>query len=197
MVKKMIYDNGRKNWEDVYSQSHNDTVNDSETGLIENIPKNIQIFILQTAKCRVVGVHPDGHCLRRALGKNHNLHPGQIIQYMRNKCHKMIQQNKKMKVESSEEWYETMKNRSVKWNNIKSTCNEPETCPAERWGGINEIQLWAMIIQQRVIVQRPTLFLLPRLRLGAHHGSVDLRSLSASRIRRAGPPDHTTGALCL
>ena len=42
-----------------------------------------------------------------------------------------------MKVESSEEWYETTKNRPVKWNSIKS--NEPETCSVEQWGGLNEI----------------------------------------------------------
>ncbi len=125
-------------------------MNGNETGLIGNIPEHIQIFVMRTAKCRVVGVHPDGHCLRRALGKNHNLHPGQIIQYMRKKCDKMIKRKEKMRVESSEEWYETMKNRPVKWNSIKS--NEPETCSAEQWGGLNEIQLWAMIIQQTVIV---------------------------------------------
>jgi hypothetical protein len=150
MIKKEICEDNKKNWEDVYSNSYNDTVNGNETGLIGNIPEHIQIFVMRTAKCRVVGVHPDGHCLRRALGKNHNLHPGQIIQYMRKKCDKMIKRKEKMRVESSEEWYETTKNRPVKWNNIMT--NEPITCTVEQWGGINELQLWAMIIQRTVIV---------------------------------------------
>ena len=150
IIKKKICEENQTNWEDVYSHSRNDTINGNETGLIGNIPEHIQMFILQTAKCRVVGVHPDGHCLRRALGKNHNLHPGQIIQYMRRKCDKLIKRKAKMKVESSDEWYETVKNRPVYWNDIKT--NEPVTCTVEQWGGINEIQLWAMIIQRTVIV---------------------------------------------
>ena len=69
MVRKMVCEDNKKNWEDIYSHTHNDTTNGNETGLIGNIPENIRMFILLTAKCRVVGVHPDGHCLRRALGK--------------------------------------------------------------------------------------------------------------------------------
>jgi hypothetical protein len=134
----------------VYSESHNDTKTRWTVGTIRNTPEQIQIFILKVIKGKVVGVHPDGHCLRRSIGKNHNLHPGEVIKYMRNKCMKMQQQNKKMKIESDDGWYTKPANRPAEWDKIKS--NTICECNRREWGGINEVQLWAMIIQQTVTI---------------------------------------------
>lgn len=149
MVKKKLSHCANK-YDDVYSESHNDTERGRTVGTIRNTPEQIQVFILNVIKCKVVSVHPDGHCLRRSIGKNHNLHPGEVIKYMRNKCRKMQQQNKKMKIESDDGWYTKTANRPAEWDKIKS--NTICECNRREWGGINEVQLWAMIIQQTVTI---------------------------------------------
>merc|ERR1711966_356232 len=101
-------------------------------------------------KRHIASVHPDGYCLFRALGKNHSIHPGMVAKYMKNKCRQMIQTNSKMKLESNEGWYKKWANKTKEWTNIKS--NISSHCNRSQWGGINEVQIWAMIIKQKVII---------------------------------------------
>merc|ERR1711966_321499 len=101
-------------------------------------------------KRHIASVHPDGYCLFRALGKNHSIHPGMVAKYMKNKCRQMIQTNSKMKLESNEGWYKKWANKTKEWTHIKS--NISSHCNRSQWGGINEVQIWAMIIKQKVII---------------------------------------------
>jgi hypothetical protein len=62
MVRKKLPHCENK-YDDVYNKSHNDTEHGRTVGTIQNTPEQIQIFILNVIKGRVVSVHPDGHCL--------------------------------------------------------------------------------------------------------------------------------------
>ena len=55
------------------------------TGRVEEVPKHTTRFIVNYLRGRIVTTHPDGHCVRRAIGKKWNLHPGQVIQYLATK----------------------------------------------------------------------------------------------------------------
>jgi hypothetical protein len=69
---------------------------------------------------------------------------------MRNKCKKMQKQNKKMTIESDDGWYTKTANRPAEWDRIQS--NTICGCNRRDWGGMNEVQLWAMIIQRTVTI---------------------------------------------
>jgi hypothetical protein len=101
-------------------------------------------------KRQVTSVLPDGYCLFRALGKNHCIHPGEVTKYMKNKCMRMIQTNSKMTQENNTIWYTKWANKTKEWTELKS--NVSSHCNRSQWGGINEIQIWAMIIKQKVLV---------------------------------------------
>ena len=66
-----------------------DTNEGEITGQIKNISVAMEHTIEHVIKKQVISVLPDGFCLFRALGKNHNIHPGEVIKYMKNKCIKM------------------------------------------------------------------------------------------------------------
>jgi hypothetical protein len=101
-------------------------------------------------KKQITSAIPDGYCLFRALGKNHGIHPGEFIKYMKNKCIKMLKTNRKMALESNEIWYKKWANKNKEWTELKS--NVSSHCSRLQWGGINEVQIWAMIINQKVVV---------------------------------------------
>ena len=71
----------------------NDKRGGRTTGRVVDIPNNITQFIENEFKGRIVTTHPDGHCVRRAIRKIWNLHPGQVIKYMGEKCKKLMEQN--------------------------------------------------------------------------------------------------------
>ena len=85
-----------------------------------DIPNNITQFIENELKGRIVTTHPDGHCVRRAIGKIWNLHPGQVIEYMGEKCKKLMEQNIMTEWENEVEWYQTMANRPKEGEEIKN-----------------------------------------------------------------------------
>jgi hypothetical protein len=39
------------------------------TGRVEELPKYVTQFIENYLRGRIVTIHPDGHCVRRAIGK--------------------------------------------------------------------------------------------------------------------------------
>ena len=127
-----------------------DTNEGEITGQIKNISVAMEHTIEHVIKKQVISVLPDGFCLFRALGKNHNIHPGEVIKYMKNKCIKMIKKHSKMKLENNVLWYTKWANTSQEWTELQS--NISSHCDRSQWGGINEIQIWAMIIKHKVIV---------------------------------------------
>ena len=135
---------------DLSSLRSHDTKDGYVTGLIHDMTVHMEHTIEHVIKRQIVSVHPDGYCLFRALGKNHSIHPGMVIKYMKNKCKQMIRSNDKMKLESNAGWYTKWANKTKEWTNIKS--NISSHCNRTQWGGINEIQIWAMIIKQKVII---------------------------------------------
>ena len=62
----------------------------------------------------------------------------------------MIQTNSKMTQENNIMWYTKWANKTKEWTEVKA--NVSSHCSRSQWGGINEIQIWAMIIKQKVIV---------------------------------------------
>ena len=61
--------------------NYNDKKGGRTTGRVVDIPNNITQFIERELKGRIVTTHPDGHCVRRAIGKIWNLYPGQVKEY--------------------------------------------------------------------------------------------------------------------
>ena len=114
-----------------------------------DIPNNVTQFIENELKGRIVTTHPDGPCVRRAIGKIWNLHPGQVIKYMGEKCKKLMEQNIMTEWENEVEWYQTMANRPKEWEEIKN--NVPQQCKRNEWGGSSEIKIWAMITKTIMI----------------------------------------------
>ena len=73
----------------------------NQLGRVEKVPKCVTRFIENGLRGRIVTTPPDGHCLRRAIGKICNLrpgqaiqylHPGQVVQYLAKKCQKILDQ---------------------------------------------------------------------------------------------------------
>jgi hypothetical protein len=108
-------------------------------------------------KRQVISVHTGGYCIFRALGKNHCIHPGEVTKYMKNKCIRMIQTNSKMTQENNTIWYTKWANKTKEWTELKS--NVSSHCNRSQWGGINEMQIWAMIIKQKVIFEFGQIYL--------------------------------------
>ena len=69
---------------------YNDKKKDKTTGRVEEVPEYVIRFIEKDLRGRIVTTHPDGHCVRRAIGKIWNLHPGQVKQYLAKKCQKNV-----------------------------------------------------------------------------------------------------------
>ena len=88
---------------------------DKTTGRVEEVPEYVTRFIEKDLRGRIVTTHRDGHCVRRAIGKIWNLHPGQVIQYLAKKCQKMLDQELTTQWESNVEWYEKTANRPSEW----------------------------------------------------------------------------------
>jgi len=119
--------------------------------LLQDISVQMEHTMEHVIKRQVISVHPDGHCLFRALGKNHSIHPGEVTKYIKkNKCRQMVQTNSKMKQENNEIWYTKWANKTKEWADIKS--NVSSHCNQLQWGGVNEVQIWVMIIKQTVII---------------------------------------------
>ena len=97
-----------------------DTNEGEITGQIKNISVAMEHTIEHVIKKQVISVLPDGFCLFRALGKNHNIHPGEVIKYMKNKCIKMIKKHSKMKLENNVLWYTKWANTSQEWTELQS-----------------------------------------------------------------------------
>ena len=55
-----------------------------------------------------------------------------------------------MALESNEIWYKKWANKNKESTELKS--NVKSHCSRSQWGGINEVQIWAMIINQTVVV---------------------------------------------
>jgi len=125
-------------------------MNGQIVGEIGEVSEEIKALITSVIKATIVSTIPDGHCLRRSIAKSNNMNPGQVIKKLRRKCTSMLRKKTTMLVESDVQWYEKVRNFPDSWTNIKS--NQPHHCPRSDWGGINEIQMWAMIIGVRVIV---------------------------------------------
>ena len=113
------------------------------TGRVEEVPEYVTRFIEKDLRGRIVTTHPDGHCVRRAIGKIWNLHPGQVIQYLATKCQKMLDQELTTQWERNVEWYEKTANRPREWGELKN--NVPKQCKRDEWGGSSEINIWAII----------------------------------------------------
>jgi len=75
------------------------------TGLIQEISVQMEHTIEHVIKKQITSAIPDGYCLFRALGKDHGMHPGEVIKYMKNKYVKMLETNRKIALESNEIWY--------------------------------------------------------------------------------------------
>ena len=116
---------------------------DKTTGRVEEVPEYVTRFIEKDLRGRIVTTHPDGHCVRRAIGKIWNLHPGQVIQYLAKKCQKMLDQELTTQWERNVEWYKKTANRPSEWGEIKN--NVPKQCKRDEWGGSSEINIWAII----------------------------------------------------
>jgi hypothetical protein len=84
------------------------------------VPKYVTRFIENDLRGRIVTTHPDGHCVRRAIGKIWNLHPEQVIQYLATKCQKKMDQGLTTQWERNVEWYEKTAHRPSKWGEIKT-----------------------------------------------------------------------------
>ena len=98
------------------------------------MPEYVTRFIEKDLRGRIVTTHPDGHCVRRAIGKIWNLHPGQVIQYLAKKCQKMLDQELTTQWESNVEWYEKTANRLSEWGEIKN--NVPKQSKRDELGWI-------------------------------------------------------------
>ena len=122
---------------------YNDKRKGKTTGGVEDVPEYVTKFIESDLRGRIVTTHPDGHCVRRAIGKIWNLHPGQVIQYLATKCQKMLDQEITTQWERNVEWYEKTANRPNEWRELKN--NVPKTCKRDEWGGSSEIHIWAII----------------------------------------------------
>jgi len=127
-----------------------DIIDGQITGLIQEISVEMEYTIEHIIKGKIISAHPDGHCLFRALGKNHCINPGEVIKYMKNKCIQMMDKKQKMYIESNDDWYKKMATKTKKWTDLKS--NVVSQCGRSQWGGRNETQLWDMITKQKVII---------------------------------------------
>ena len=135
---------------ELWTLGTHDTIDGQITGLIQEISVEMEYTIEHIIKGKIISAHPDGHCLFRALGKNHCINPGEVIKYMKNKCIQMMDKKQKMYIESNDDWYKKMATKTKKWTDLKS--NAVSQCGVSQWGGINETQLWAMITKQKVII---------------------------------------------
>jgi hypothetical protein len=123
---------------------HDTLPNGQIAGRIHASNTIITTFIA-TINGSTIGVRGDRHCLRRSLGKLWDMHPGEVIRKMREGARHLQQNDGKLKIESSEEWYECTINRPRQWCDIQSNTNH--VCSREDWGGDNELCLWAYITQ--------------------------------------------------
>ena len=62
----------------------------------------------------------------------------------------MLKTKRNMALESNKNWYKQWTNKNKEWTELKS--NVSSHCSRLQWGGINEVQIWAMIINQAVVV---------------------------------------------
>jgi hypothetical protein len=107
--RKIISNNNKRD------KIYNDKKKDKITGRVEEVPVYVTRFIENDLRGRIVTTHPDGHCVRRAIGNIWNLHPDQVIQYLTTKCQKMLDQGPTTQWERNVEWYEKTSNRPSEW----------------------------------------------------------------------------------
>jgi hypothetical protein len=119
-------------------------------GAVTDVPDIVRAFVKRTLHGEMLYTHPDGHCLRRSIGKIYGIHPGEVIQHMREKCSDMINNAQFLSMESDEEWYKMVRDRPEQWNNIKN--NVEAHCLNNEWGGDNEVQLWSELSGDVIIV---------------------------------------------
>ena len=104
-----------------------DTRETQITGLIQDISPFLEHTIENVIKKQITSTIPDGYGLFRALGKNHGIHPGEVITYIKNKCKKMLQTKRNMALESNENWYKQWANKKKEWmelqSNVSSHCS--------------------------------------------------------------------------
>ena len=62
----------------------------------------------------------------------------------------MLKTKRNMALESNKNWYKQWTNKNKEWTELKS--NVSSHCSRLQWGWINEVQIWAMIINQVVVV---------------------------------------------
>ena len=87
------------------------------TGLIQEISIQMEHTIENAIKEQITSAIPDGYCLFRALGKNHGIHPGEVIKYIKNKCKKMLKTKRNMALESNENWYKKWAGKKMNGRN--------------------------------------------------------------------------------
>ena len=88
-----------------YNLDTHDTSGMQIIGLIQDISPFMEHTIENVIKKQITSAIPDGYCLFRALGKNHGIHPGEVIKYIKNKCKKMLKTKRNMALESNKNWY--------------------------------------------------------------------------------------------
>jgi hypothetical protein len=153
------------------SLDQNDTIGNSTVGLIR-VGAAAKTLLRHYGPYRIISTHPDGHCLRRAIGKVHGLHPGKIVYFMRRKCENMILTNSRMKCRDTVDWYSTFIERAPAFELLQNNIAQGTT--RDTWGGTPDIQLWALITKkevhvldtrqgyyQGVTIYQPTLLTLP------------------------------------
>lgn len=52
-------------------------------GAVTDVPHIVHAFVEHTLHGKILYTHQDGHCLRRSIGKIYDMHPGEVIQHMR------------------------------------------------------------------------------------------------------------------
>jgi hypothetical protein len=155
--KKKRRTNGERNNKDdnkgvrqqVGTRHHDTLTNGQAAGRIIATNSSVISFLGQI-KGETLGTLEDGQCLRRALGKLWNIEPGQVIDKLEEGSAHIVRHKGKLKLESKDEWYDTVQNRPAHWHNIKH--NVQATCGRDEWGGQNELKLWAYITQTTIVV---------------------------------------------
>jgi len=138
--------------------SHDTNNRGQPTMGVGNVPDIIQQNLRQcnTQQIQVLG---DGHCARRALAKNLNMEPGQLIQLISTTCnalHNLGTAEGEAVIDARALDYrqiETYANNMAQFaghNKVKE--NEQMTCTRDQWGGEFEIKITANITDTPVLV---------------------------------------------
>jgi hypothetical protein len=135
-IKKQTLEQLKDNQRTVHAGSSTDAIWKHDTcrrtgkavGAVNDVQQSVSNFVQNTLHEKILYTHPDGHCLRRPIGKIYGMHPGEVIQYMRKKCKKMIDNDQRLYIEGNESWYEAVRDRPKEWNTIKNNVEVDPHC---------------------------------------------------------------------